>query len=815
MSGSRFSAWPLAVLVLGFPIWWLLGMGELIFFLVAIPMVFQLLRRRPLLVPFRFGFWLAFLVVVVISGLLLSTHAPGSLNDPVTNRALTFTFRFALYAVATIFMLYAINMSESELPTRRVADLLAWFFVITVAGGLFGLVAPTFSITSLVQQVLPHSLATNQFMFYLVHPSTADIQTVLGYARPRPKAPFAFANSWGANFTITLPFFLWRWWGGSGHSRVRRLLAIPILIGGAVGVVNSLNRMLWVGIVLAALIYGLNQVRTRGLRILPAVAAVATVGILAVALSPLGGLIQQRINSPQSNARRGSLAGATIASVSQASPVLGFGDTRKVAGNFFSIAGGATPGCPACQVPPFGTQGHVWLVIFAQGALGLILFYAFLVGGLTLHWRRRDAIAVACLAAMVPLLVETLVYDTLGSPFIMAFLVLGLLCRSRADSCSVTLSDYFTTLRSHWRVVAIGAALGLGGGVLVLATRTPVVSSTAQVLVPDNPMFLPTSVLFKPRSVTLDTEAALAMAQPRLDSVRRQARAPGAAFSISALPTSQVLLLTVTGRDSRAVARAANDWAAQVVQDQRAQLRDLRTTRLALLGQVATRIRQRHAQAGPGADAAYGALLMTNQALRDRVNQTILFNATQIVTARPGRLHVPNRAVAPVSGLALGLVLGSAGAFWRPRRVGSKLYAPDGALLLRRSSGSAGALVRRQIDDRHGASAGVGLVAISTRRRGLRWARQVLDRAGFEPGDPGTAGRSLDDQLSHAVSQDAVVLVMGPTAPARSVRRTLEVLDAVGKSPDVIIADVTRPLGRGSFPQRRNSHRRVEEELWS
>ena len=95
--------------------------------------------------------------------------------------------------------------------------------------------------------------------------------------------------------------------------------------------------------------------------------------------SPLGNLAEQRADNQHSNNRRGMLLTETVGSVSQGSPLVGFGSTRDVQGSFSSIAGGATPDCPACGVPPLGTQGHLWLVLFSQGWLGLAFFLLFVV----------------------------------------------------------------------------------------------------------------------------------------------------------------------------------------------------------------------------------------------------------------------------------------------------------------------------------------------------------------------------------------------------------------------------------------------------
>ena len=55
------NAWPLAALVIGLPLWWVLGLVELAPIALAVPMAVQLLRRRTIHLPGGFGWWLLFL----------------------------------------------------------------------------------------------------------------------------------------------------------------------------------------------------------------------------------------------------------------------------------------------------------------------------------------------------------------------------------------------------------------------------------------------------------------------------------------------------------------------------------------------------------------------------------------------------------------------------------------------------------------------------------------------------------------------------------------------------------------------------------
>ena len=73
---------------------------------------------------------------------------------------------------------------------------MSWMFVVTVVGGVVGLVLPNLEFTSLVEAVLPGALRSNKFISILVHPAAASFSSVLGVSAPRPIAPFTFANAW-------------------------------------------------------------------------------------------------------------------------------------------------------------------------------------------------------------------------------------------------------------------------------------------------------------------------------------------------------------------------------------------------------------------------------------------------------------------------------------------------------------------------------------------------------------------------------------------------------------------------------------------
>ena len=421
--------WPFVVLLVGFPLWWLLGLSELLVFVLVLPMAARLVRRRRVLVPPGFGWWLIFLGWMVAGFPMLFVDAPAGVPGGGAGRIPVFGYRLVWYLACTVVLLWVGNLDERDLPSRRVVRLLGWLFVVTTAGGLLGVLAPHWQTTSLVEMLLPKGLASNEFVKSMAHPKAADIQNVLGSASARPTAPFAYANSWGSNFALTLPFFVVGWMGpGAGW---RRAAAPVVLVVSAVPVIYSLNRGLWICLALGALVLAVQLALAGRAAVLVALGVTVLLGVGAVAVTPLGTMLSERLDHGHSNGRREQLLIETVRSTLTGSPVVGFGSTRQVQGSFESIAGGSTPDCKACGVPPLGTQGHLWLVIFSQGIGGLIAFLAFFGIQLARFWRSRTPLQGIGTMLLLFLVVQLFVYDTLGWPILTIMAGIGLMWRER------------------------------------------------------------------------------------------------------------------------------------------------------------------------------------------------------------------------------------------------------------------------------------------------------------------------------------------------------------------------------------------------
>ena len=205
--------WPLTFLFVPFPLWWALGVSHFVFVVLSGFMAYELYRRRRVVVPHGFALWLIFLVWMSAGALLVWAHAPATVDVGGLTRIVGFGYRAAWYVAATVVMLYVLNLSEKELSSRRVARLLGYMFVVTVVFGLSAVAFPRLEFPSALEIVLPGDLGGAPWIQALIHPSLAEESEFLGFTQPRPTAPFAYANSWGNNLALYLPFFIVAWFG--------------------------------------------------------------------------------------------------------------------------------------------------------------------------------------------------------------------------------------------------------------------------------------------------------------------------------------------------------------------------------------------------------------------------------------------------------------------------------------------------------------------------------------------------------------------------------------------------------------------------
>lgn len=430
-SGRELPTWPLVSLLAGYPIWWALGFGTFVVPLLAVPMLWLLIRSRSVRVPPGFGWWAAFLLWTVLSLVMLGYTPPGTLEDGVLGRGAVAIFRISLYVGLTVILVYATSLPRHLLTSGRLVWLLGLVFVYTAAGGLVGVLWPTLEFTAPLELVLPGALRENSWVASMVHPSSAQVQDFLGFDVGRPAAPFGFTNKWGAAYALLVPWFLvaWMLWK-RGASRG---LAAALLVLSLVPVIQSVNRGLWLALVLMTALV-LLRLALRGYLL---AAGIALSGVLLVTgmliATPLGDYVSGRFENQHSNSIR-EFSTVKALEASTYSPILGYGTTRRAEGSARSIAVGRSEACPTCGNTPLGQNGHVFLVLISQGWVGIVLFYGMFVRGIIRWWRRTDPVGMAGVLALISGLVLTLYYDMLVTSLLFWLLAIAVLFKSESES---------------------------------------------------------------------------------------------------------------------------------------------------------------------------------------------------------------------------------------------------------------------------------------------------------------------------------------------------------------------------------------------
>ncbi|MDP9184529.1 MAG: O-antigen ligase family protein, partial [Actinomycetota bacterium] len=347
-------AWPLFVLFPMLPVWWALGVSGLVLSLCALPLLAAVILRRRMLVPRGFGLYLLFLLWCVFSATQLQT----------ARQTFSAAYRGSMYLAAGLLFLYVLNMPRDRLSPDRAVRIMASFFVITVVGGVVGMIVPNITFTTLARGFVPPHLLTDSFVSDLVSASTSSGRAFAAYPIYRPKAPFIYANEWGAAYAMSLPFAL------CAIAKARTKLARDALVVTALisvfPLVFSLNRGAWLSATAGVLYATVRLARGRNSQFLRVTAAVSLLLGAVLFVTPLGEIVVARLQNGYGDAHRAQLYGESIDLV-RASPVFGYGAPVLIEGNLSA-----------------GTHGQLWTIVVSQGIPGLLFFTGWLLWAL---WR--------------------------------------------------------------------------------------------------------------------------------------------------------------------------------------------------------------------------------------------------------------------------------------------------------------------------------------------------------------------------------------------------------------------------------------------
>lgn len=375
-------AWPLALPFAGYGVGWLLGLGDMIWLVAAGVLLALLVRTRDVRLPPGFGIWLMFLCWMLASVITIDT----------TGRAIGFAYRAALYVAATVIAVYAYNAVKS-VQVRYVAGMMVLFLLVMTLFGFWALAFPLLTVRTPMALVLPEALQSNELVRDMAirrltqfNPDSWE-QTV-----PRPSAPFLYANTWGNVYPLVVPLatmYAWQWrrtWRGMGAATVVLLSLVPAFM--------TLNRGLFVGLGVFVVYAVLHRLRSGRFGAAGGLASLGLVIAAGTAMSPVGALLSERLESGSSTDNRQELYWSTIREVLD-SPLLGFGAPRPAEYPW---------------LPSLGTQGQLWTILFSHGVIATLLFISWFVFAAFVSWRRTGIVSAVLGGLTAATLVQTVFY---------------------------------------------------------------------------------------------------------------------------------------------------------------------------------------------------------------------------------------------------------------------------------------------------------------------------------------------------------------------------------------------------------------------
>jgi hypothetical protein len=401
---NQLPAWPLAWYFLGLPVWWALGLIDVIVVPLGAIMALYLARAGRLRVPRGcFGVWLVFLFFMFASVIEVTKFTS----------YLLFGYRAAIYLACTALFLYVYN-SWRSIPDRRVLLYVVGYFAGVVAGGYLGAALPRHRLKTPAYDVLSAKvpfLATNDLVQTMViRPFSQYDPTNFFHIPPRPAAPFLYTNNWGNVYSLLLPLVLVFFFESRRGTVQRRVVGL-LALASTVPATLTLNRGMFIGLALAAVYVGL-RLAARG-HVLPVLAGAVVAGGIGVflwqALHVSAGLHSRVTASTDTRSRLYEQSLHQITS----SPVFGFGVPTDTSVNAYD--------------PKVGTQGQFWMVLVSHGIIAVACFIGFFLLTVMLTFHRRDLPGMVYNALLLIGAMETLFYGLVpyGLPLMMTIAALA------------------------------------------------------------------------------------------------------------------------------------------------------------------------------------------------------------------------------------------------------------------------------------------------------------------------------------------------------------------------------------------------------
>jgi hypothetical protein len=360
------ATWPIWAMTAGMPLAYLAGVQGVVWCLPGIVLGARILSDRNVRFPKSSIPLILFLGWILLS---LAMIDGGS-------GVLLFGYRWLLFAGALTTLVWLVNVPDERVPSMRIIDWLAVLWICLVVFGYLGVLFPEF-VQKSPFQILLGPIGRVGFVDELSRWRFAETQSALtGSPLPRPSAPFNATNGWGAAIGILTPFFIRSWI--VQPDRRRRRIGYAIGLAGVVPILLSVNRGLWISLAVALVYYAARKA-LRG-RLGPFFVLIGTLVAVTALLvvTPAGKLVQDKIdNSTKSNESRSNLYEEAFEGA-KGSPLIGNGAPKR--------AEGADP-----KLPPIGTHGMLWYLMFVHGFVGMILFLVWLGGEVLRSGRVRTA----------------------------------------------------------------------------------------------------------------------------------------------------------------------------------------------------------------------------------------------------------------------------------------------------------------------------------------------------------------------------------------------------------------------------------------
>jgi O-antigen/teichoic acid export membrane protein len=426
--------WPVYFVFLSLPFAWLLGLANFALPAYGIVILLGLMLRRRVSLPSGFGLWLLFLAWVAASALELDSG----------ERAIAYAYRASLYLAATALFVYIFSSSEREVPTRLVVKALTVYWAIAVFGGFLGMAFSNVTLPSLAQYLLspllPDSVTNVGFVHDITTPGFAEVQRILGFPIGRPKTFFNYTNEWGSVVVLLTPFALiaMRMWNGLWRRAIAVLLFLSL-----VPLIFSLNRGAWIALIVLVFYASVRFALAGNMRALLAV--FATVGVVAVVIlaTPLGGLIDSRIQTGHSDAGRQTRDLAAI-ELAKESPVFGYGAPQPA---------GTDP-----TAPSVGTHGQAFLLLVSQGIPGLLLFLGCFVYSFLRTASGGSNVRFWCHVTILVFLVQMPFYELTSFQLMIVAAAVALAWREVTASRSLARGEpALASLAAPWQVGSLGS----------------------------------------------------------------------------------------------------------------------------------------------------------------------------------------------------------------------------------------------------------------------------------------------------------------------------------------------------------------------